>query len=482
MKLLSRKFHYLWIAFAIYAITTAVLSLRHTMWRDELQIWLIGYKSSSFNDLMHNRRAEIHPMGYHTFTWVVSRFTSNPEILKLTNWMLSLIMALLVLFKTKLDSQYKILFIFGLIPLIGYSNIAEQYMPATLFFVLLLNLYTNGRNQIWFFLVAGILANIHMSFLLATSGFVLIYTYESFKISGNLSHLWRLNKKIIALTTIYAASVLLAVNQISRSTASGMIADDMSATHFLKRSVVVLASACFPFQVFDSSTNGIQITSLLFAILGLSILVGLFYSALKLNVRLCAAILISNILLIVGMVIGYSSYWWHFGVLFLTIFGSFVILFSMSPVKRISLPFAHVCIGIVLVSQIVALFIGPRTNLWETKPYSTAEQAATYLKSQCNENCTIIMNSQSSGASISGYLAGREIFYVDINDFGTFAAWNKPSTDVDWNLMISSARKFQNSVLVTTDLTNPPQEVKLMKSFSEAIWTDENFTIWKFAP
>ena len=482
MKLLSRKFNYLWIAFAIYAITTGVLSLQHTMWRDELQIWLIGYKSSSFTDLMHNRRAEIHPMGYHTFTWLVSRFTSNPEILKLTNWMMSLIMAFLVLFKTKIRSQYRILFIFGLIPLIGYSHIAEQYMPATIFFILFLNLYSNGRNQIWFFLIAGILANLHMLFLIATSGFVLIYIYESCTLSRNFSQLWRLNKKIISLTTIYGAVVLLAVNQISRSTANGMIAGNMSATHFLKRSVVVLASACFPFQVFDLSTTGIQLTSLLFAILGVLILVGLFYSALKLNVRLCAAIFISNILLMIGMVIGYSSYWWHFGVLFLTIFGSFIILFSMSSVNRISLPFAHVCIGVLLVSQIVALFVGPRTDLWETKPYSTAEQAATYLKNQCNENCTIIMNSQSSGASISGYLGGREIFYADINDFGTFAAWNKPSNDVDWKLMISSAEKFENSVLVTTDLTNPPQEIELIRSFSEAIWTDENFTIWKLAP
>jgi hypothetical protein len=58
----------LWFAIIIYGAITGCLSIRHTMWRDELQLWLYGYKSSDFAEFLSNRKAEIHPTGYQAFT------------------------------------------------------------------------------------------------------------------------------------------------------------------------------------------------------------------------------------------------------------------------------------------------------------------------------------------------------------------------------------------------------------------------------
>jgi len=472
----------LWLVLAIYAAITGVLSLQHTMWRDELQLWLYGYKSSNFAEFIQNRKAEIHPVGYQLFTYIVSRFASNPEILKLTNWIFSNLLALIILFHTKLRNTYKILFLFGLIPLVGYSHIAEQYMPATLFFILLLNLFSNGRNRALFFIVASVIANLHILFLLASIGFVVVYAVESFEVTKKVSQLFRSNNKLICWIAFYFTSVVFGLSLISRTTASSKLNGLSDLPHLIKRSLIVIGSACFPFINFQSNANNHSLSSLLFLLLAALILLGLFYLAIKQGFKLGLAIVLSNSLLIAAMVIGFSSYWWHFGVLYLSLFMSLVVLFQSWPMSQFD-RFAHqFLIGLLLLSQVIALFIGPNTNLWERKPYSTAEQAANFLKRNCNNTCTIIMNSQSTGASVSGYMDRRDIYYADIGQFGSFARWDLPTTEVTWEVMVSSAKTFENPILVTSEMTNPPNKVFAIKSFSGAVWQDENFTVSRIIP
>ena len=472
----------LWLVLAIYAAITGVLSLQHTMWRDELQLWLYGYKSSNFAEFIQNRKAEIHPVGYQLFTYIVSRVASNPEILKLTNWIFSILMAVVILFYTQLKITYKILFLFGLIPLIGYSHIAEQYMPATLLFILLLNLFSNSRNRVPFFTAAGVLANLHILFLLASIGFVVIYSIESFVMSKKICQLLKSNNKLICLIALYLSSVILGLSLISQTTAAGKVTGLTDLPHLLKRSLVVLGSACFPFVNFDFNGSNYSITSLFFILLSVLVLTGLFYLAIKQNLKLGIAVVLSNSLVILAMVIGYSSYWWHFGVLFLTLFVSFVLLLQTQPMDKFDKFARQFLFGLLLMSQIIALFIGPNTNLWERRPYSTAEKTASFLKENCDDTCTIIMNSQSAGTAISGYMNGRDIYYADIGQFGSFARWGLPSTEVTWDVMVSSAKRFKNPVLVTSELLRPPTGVLTIMSFSGAVWSDENFTVWRISP
>jgi len=92
------------------------------------------------------------------------------------------------------------------------------------------------------------------------------------------------------------------------------------------------------------------------------------------------------------------------------------------------------------------------------------------------------MNSQSAGTAISGYMNGRDIYYADIGQFGSFARWGLPSTEVTWDVMVSSAKRFKNPVLVTSELLRPPTGVLTIMSFSGAVWSDENFTVWRISP
>lgn len=52
-----------------------VLMLRHEMWRDELQSWMIGRDSSSLGSLVEAVRYERHPVVWYFLLFVLSRFT-----------------------------------------------------------------------------------------------------------------------------------------------------------------------------------------------------------------------------------------------------------------------------------------------------------------------------------------------------------------------------------------------------------------------
>jgi hypothetical protein len=146
---LSRKNLSLWIAFAIYAMITGVLSLRHAMWRDELQLWLVGSKSNSLTELIQNKRYEIRPYIWFVICWCFSRFTSNPEILKLFNYLLSLCFAYILLFKFKQNLSIRVIFLFGFLPIFGYSVIAEQYMLGSLIFLILIRRINTNTAPKW---------------------------------------------------------------------------------------------------------------------------------------------------------------------------------------------------------------------------------------------------------------------------------------------------------------------------------------------
>ncbi len=249
------------------------------MWRDELQLWLYRYKSTDFAEFLSNRKAEIHPIGYQAFTYLVSRFFSNPEILKLTNWIFTILMAVVVLFFTQINKSFRVIFLFGLIPLIGYSNIAEQYMPATLVFILLLNLCANSRNRALFFVVASVIANLHILFLVASIGFVGIYIFESFIVQKKLIDVFRLNQKLVFFTAIYFTSTLFALSMISRTTASGKITGLTDFPQLVKRSMIVIGSACYPYINFDVGDNNSPPVTILLIALGLLFLIRLFYTA-----------------------------------------------------------------------------------------------------------------------------------------------------------------------------------------------------------
>ena len=75
--------------FALYALLLGVVSLRHEMFRDEVQAWLIARDSTSIPNLFFNMRYEGHPALWQLLLYIPSHLSWNPEWMQLINYLLA---------------------------------------------------------------------------------------------------------------------------------------------------------------------------------------------------------------------------------------------------------------------------------------------------------------------------------------------------------------------------------------------------------
>ena len=71
------------IIFLTYEIYIAINLQRHSMWRDEIHVWLVNKKSNNFFELLSNFHFDGKPLLYYLVTWPVSYYTDSPESLKI---------------------------------------------------------------------------------------------------------------------------------------------------------------------------------------------------------------------------------------------------------------------------------------------------------------------------------------------------------------------------------------------------------------
>jgi len=454
------------------------------MWRDELQLWLVGSQSNSLTDLIQNKRHEIRPYTWFLICWAFSRFTSNPEILKLFNYLLSICFAYILLFKFKKNLFFRIIFLLGFLPLFGYSVIAEQYMLGLLIFLILVRGIIENTPRKWLYLQLAILANIDLFCLFISIGLVMIvlgsHLQEFFSQQKNQRKL----KSLLIGPFCYSMASFFSVYSMwppSELHVQNKFIE-YSVFKIVKRINSGLVRSYFPFFNRDAGSELNTYVFLLLSLIALTALLTLVVVIIRQNPITGLGFMISNLLLIFWMGIGYSQYWWHFGPLFFTYFGCVLLLNPLTEYAAKTGRVLYSTIILVLFAQILAIFSGPNLGVLTTKPYSNAKATAQYVSQICKADCTIITNAESTGASISAYLGGQSLYYVNAQAFGTFAAWRIGSEDSTWNDMIEAAQKFDKSILIASSMGAPPSNVLLIASFEGAVWSDEDFYIYQIEP
>src|SRR6476620_1212945 len=69
--------------FVILLATSAARTLRHAMWRDELQIFQLGRVSGSLAELFHHLRYEAHGSLWDVMVWLVTRISTDPASMQI---------------------------------------------------------------------------------------------------------------------------------------------------------------------------------------------------------------------------------------------------------------------------------------------------------------------------------------------------------------------------------------------------------------
>lgn len=180
---------YLICIIALYFAVSLIGILHHELWLDEAHHWLLARDSSSFSELLQNRKNEGHPVTWNILLFMISRFTANPFWMQFFHIVVSTIAVSVFVKKAPFSLVFKTLFIFGYFFLFEYNIISRNYNIGILFLFLACNIYRQRNEKFTLYcLYLIIAANIHLLFATISCALLLTFIYENRKIKT--THYW----------------------------------------------------------------------------------------------------------------------------------------------------------------------------------------------------------------------------------------------------------------------------------------------------
>lgn len=106
--------------------------LRHEMWRDELQAWMIARDSFSVANLFYNLRYDGHPALWYLLLYFISRFTTQPCAMQVLHMLLGGAAVYVFVRFAPFARWQKAIFAFGYFPFYEYAVISRNYAIGVL--------------------------------------------------------------------------------------------------------------------------------------------------------------------------------------------------------------------------------------------------------------------------------------------------------------------------------------------------------------
>ncbi|NEQ53499.1 MAG: hypothetical protein F6K11_25745 [Leptolyngbya sp. SIO3F4] len=192
-----------WTAIIIVAVIGLIGTLNHSMWRDEMNVWLIARDSPSwaaFVENIHYDRA--HPGLWHLLVAALYHLFGHPIAMQVFHWLLAMGSILLIWRYSPFLQWQKWLITFGYLPFYEHLLIARNYAVAMLLLFALCTLWPQRQRTYW--PLAGLivlLANSNVYALLIAISLALTLAIELFfesKLRHNLLDILLSSTLIIA--------------------------------------------------------------------------------------------------------------------------------------------------------------------------------------------------------------------------------------------------------------------------------------------
>lgn len=137
----------------IYSVLAAYFAIgligvfHHEMWRDELQIWLVGDSAHNISEFLHNMTNDCNPLGWYGLVFILSRFTDNPLIVQIFHLLLATGTVYLILKYAPFTCLQKVFVSFSYYLFFEYSLIARGYALTIFFIFLFCALYQQVKSK-----------------------------------------------------------------------------------------------------------------------------------------------------------------------------------------------------------------------------------------------------------------------------------------------------------------------------------------------
>ncbi|MGF1481074.1 MAG: hypothetical protein ACFB4I_16585 [Cyanophyceae cyanobacterium] len=478
----------------VFFILGLIGILRHEMWFDELQAWLIARDSLSLVNLFKNVRYEGQPGLWHLCLYIISRFSRDPILMQFLHLGIATLAIYIFVNFSPFSKVQKVLFVFGYFPFYEYCLISRGYGLGVMFIFLFCALFSAKKKSCLALLATiAVLANTNIIALLVAVSLLATLIFEQTRnIKKNVIVI---NKQNIVAGIIACCFGLLAIYQILPPPDRSYGQIDLSVNPIANKSHEFTGdfSSGVVFDIVaDWSDKITEIFKLIwksfvpvpnfmeYQFWGRNILEE-FPFALRLSAGLIAACLILYLLILFS---NYST------VFFLYSFGTSLLLVFVSIVPAAS-KVRH--LGYLFILSVACLWLlnnyllsNPRDTrvsglrLFARKhqtyffnvilllhvfagmfsyindlifPFTVSRKVASYIKDQQLDKLTIVGSPDFPVASLSAYLDQR-IYYPFSDRFGTYVIYDKARNEgVDSSLTLVERiekvqRQHQKDVLL----------------------------------
>jgi hypothetical protein len=171
----------LWVVFGLYIIIASYTMYHHELWGDEFHSWNIAKGSSSFFDLIYNRRYEGHPPVWYTVLWIISKFTHNLVYVQIVHLILAILVIFVMLFYSPLPTGTKLLLPFGYYFIFEYAILSRNYVLAVLagFLICIIINKEFKYKLIIYYLLLFFMSNVHLIGMLLAGSLHLYFLISS---------------------------------------------------------------------------------------------------------------------------------------------------------------------------------------------------------------------------------------------------------------------------------------------------------------
>lgn len=448
------------IIFVIHELVVLRLLMHHEMWRDEIQAWSIAKASSTPLDVIRNTQFEGRPPLWQLIIWPLTKAFSDPSVMKILTFLMGSIAIWIWLHRSPQPLFLRACISFGFLLTGGYFVHSRDYIAMFLILMLITETFRRrGITNSFVVLLCG-LSLINLFGLIIAGALVLSILLPHWwqdLFQRNKSDLLQCALHLVLISTTFLFSAYWIY---PKSTSQFGIGNYLN---WYKP----LSSSVFPFLSADESSN------IFFAVCAIAILgaltIGLFLQNRPAAIFLLAACFV----LALNASFGYAFYWWHWGPTAIVSISA-PLLFHVPTDSRSNIPKAlvNVCLSIIAISGLWANFHGPGEAVYGKQPYSMSQETAQQIKKLCVPECQVIVDWDATGSSISAYLGGKSLYYLNRQEFGTYAKFVQTNIVPTWQQAIDVMRKFNRPILVTTDLlTGPlPPEFELVEAPWGGVW------------
>jgi hypothetical protein len=421
---------------AAYLVISIVGMLRHELWLDEAQHFLIGRDSHSLTGMYYNMRYDGHPRLWNFMIYLVTHYiTESYAGMQVLHLLITTSTIFVFLRYAPFSLLIKILIISGYYFLFEYNLLSRNYaLGILLLFACCVLVREPRKNILWIGAILFIMCNTHLFFAFAAIGIFLYLLPEFAREKQLFTPRWLLFS-VMVMAGLICIAIQTRTPQVDNF--YHVKPEEWLTSKNLSFTVYGLIRGWLPIPQFFGghfwNTYWLQDRNIGVVVRDILFLFFVAFPGLILHkaVRAMVFYYTSVLILLAFFMVTHLAATRYFGMVYIYFLAACWMtcydsgdVFSLKqlpgpPAFRL---FLQSSFYLILFAQIVIGLFALEQDF--TRPFSQSKNTIGYIQDQHLAGQQIAVDGYNAGPVLSAYL-GRQIYYLDIGQPGSWIYWKK---------------------------------------------------------